>query len=145
MKQDEKLRMTDDSVCETLSATYARQHLVHAFVRLLNASPDDGLHWIGTKTDFFEIAYIVFDDGSAYNELGQRPSFSELVTRACAVFHVDRPANPRAYVNRAHVRKGTFLRTLLERYRLMLTTGMNVDPLSRFICCRKSHRKTGCK
>ena len=142
MKQNETLRMTDNAVCEKQLTEHARQHLVHAFVRLLNASPDDGLHWTGTKTDLLEAAHIVFSDGSAYDELGQRPSFSELVHRTCTICHIAPPANPRAYVNRANARKGTFMRPLLERYRLMLGTGADADPLSRFIRCRKSHRQT---
>ena len=76
MKQNETLRMTDNAVCEKQLTEHARQHLVHAFVRLLNASPDDGLHWTGTKTDLLEAAHIVFSDGSASSYTAPAPFFT---------------------------------------------------------------------
>ncbi len=91
MKQNETLRMTDNAVCEKQLTEHARQHLVHAFVRLLNASPDDGLHWTGTKTDLLEAAHIVFSDGSATMSWGKDLLSASSYTAPAPFFTSRRP------------------------------------------------------
>jgi len=97
----------------------ALERLQQDMMRLVNATEEGSLEWLGGKVDLMEGLYLLYIYNKVEDELGRPMTFAAIVSRACRVLRLPTPSNARAYVQKAKHRKGIRQTPLLQRYLLM--------------------------
>lgn len=108
-------------------------HMGQAFMKLLTHTPDDNLRWKGTNTDLIEMIHVVYEAELVRDSNGCLASFTSLVRRVFSLMHIKVPANPHAYLNKAHCRKGIRQLPFAQRYAQMLLNNANLQPMETFV------------
>lgn len=117
---------------------HALSEMARQFAELLARSPDENLYWMETTTDLMDLSHEVYLSEMLVDSQGRPYSFGRLVTRACAVLHVPRPANPYSMAFNARNRKGVKQMSLFSRFCWLMYSKKSSNPLNGMIRQMKS-------
>ncbi len=89
------------------------------------------LKWMGTRTQLFEMIYLVYVEDMILTDDGRPLSLTALASLTCLRFGERLTANPCAYIYKSRARKGTRSRTFFDSYCLYFCEGL-AEPLRKF-------------
>jgi len=101
---------------ETRNEQVALDRLFSDMERLVKATEEGSLEWLGGKVDLMEGLYLLYVYNRVLDEQGRPMLFRDLVRRACRTLRLSVPTNASAYVHKAKLRKGIRQTPLIDRY-----------------------------
>ncbi len=91
------------------------------------------LGWKSTRTDLMEALHWTWMNETVVNDDGSPCRFCHLVDRACTLFDIKKPVNPRSLVANALSKKGVHMTNLCQRCCMIAMTEHTSHPLMKFI------------
>lgn len=97
----------------------------------LFTGPNHPLHWTGTRTQLFELAYLVYMEDLLLTDDGRPLTLRAITSLACLRFGQQPTTNPCAYLYKSRARKEVRSQTFFDSYAHLFINGEQ-RPLTHF-------------
>lgn len=111
----------------------ARQLVAKDMAHVLTAYSDGQVRWKASKTDLMEALHWTWLNDTLANDDGSPCEFCQIVERACRLFRISEPPNPRCLVSHAMIKKGVRSTSLCHRCAMIALMEDTRHPLMKFI------------
>lgn len=114
-----------------------KMQMAKDMAQVLTACSGKKAKWKATKTDLMEAIHWTWLNDTVVGADGSPCEFAQLVSRACTLFAIREPRNPRTLVCHALMKKGIRARSLVSRCLIIAVTEHTSHPLMRFIAIQE--------